>query len=164
MPARPLGGRLTLVGHGRRDRQVRGPLSVGGEPTDVVVATRRYRGRCCAAIVVVVPRGVVRRRHYSGAAIAFALALYALGASTREVRRRVSSWRIVGAATTAWVTLRRWIAAGRAGGLFVGVTAPDGAWRAIAMRLASVLAAQAPPSARERPLAERAFLGGVRMA
>jgi hypothetical protein len=128
------------------------------------VAVRRYRGRCCAAVVTVVPRGVVGRRHYSATAIALALALYALGTAAREVRRRVSSWRVVGAAATAWITLCRWIAAGAEGRLFIGIGARVAGQRAIAERLASVIAAQAPPSARARPLPERAFLGGLLMA
>src|SRR5690606_12136827 len=55
------GRRLGLVGHGLRERQVLGPLSASGAPEQVVLLVRRYRCRGCEAIVMSMPRGVLRR-------------------------------------------------------------------------------------------------------
>ena len=62
--ARPLGARLHVVGHGVRERQVRGPLHAGGPPGLVVVRVRRFRCRVCGAVITVLPRGVAPRRHF----------------------------------------------------------------------------------------------------
>jgi hypothetical protein len=88
---------LGLWGHGLRERQQRGPLEVGGAAPTVVIRERRYRCRGCGALLVVVPRGVLRGRHYSASAIGLALALFGVvGMSLAEVRRRVSPWPVVG--------------------------------------------------------------------
>jgi hypothetical protein len=50
---------MMLVGHGTRERQVRGPLAPGAMALDTVIRARRYRCRGCGAIVTVVPRGVI---------------------------------------------------------------------------------------------------------
>src|SRR5687768_17558971 len=70
-PSRPVGAAVVLVGHGLRDRQVRGPLEPAGPPTEITIQVRRYRCRACRAIVVVVPRGVAHARLFSLCAIAW---------------------------------------------------------------------------------------------
>jgi len=55
------------------------------------VPTRRFQCQLCDAVLVVVPRGMVPRKRYSGPAIAFALALWALARLDEpEVFDRVS--------------------------------------------------------------------------
>ena len=166
--SRPVGGGLVVIGHGMRERQHRGPLDVDAEPTEVVVSARRYLCRACEQTLTVVPAGVIGGRQYSASAIALAVALYGVvGLSPNEVRRRVSTWRVVGAtAATGWATLRRWLCAIRRGTLFGGVRAwPDGfSLRQAAERAATTLAAHALPSLARLPIEAQAFFGAVHMA
>jgi hypothetical protein len=145
--SRPVGEPLQLVGHGVRSRQLRGPAVADGPADEREVQLRRYRCLACEAVVAVGPRGLIRHRLFSGGAIALALALWARGATASEVRRRVSPWRIVGAAAAAgWRTLRRWAEAAREGRLWprsVG-PAPALSGREAAVRVARKLAALAP--------------------
>ena len=108
--SRPVGRRLRLHGHGTRSRQVQGPLAATVAPGIVELLLRRYLCTECGAVIVVGPRGLLGRRLYSAAAIALALARWALLAqSAAEVRGQVSPWRVVGtAAATGWAALRRW--------------------------------------------------------
>jgi hypothetical protein len=134
------------------------------------VARPRCSGSCsvvtcanpAAAVVVVGPRGLVRRRLYSAGAIALALTLFGvLGIAPGEVRRRVSPLRIVGAtAAASWASLRRWSRAVRARSLFPGVRAlpDDSTLREVAARAATTLAACAPGPAG-LALESAAFLG-----
>lgn len=118
-PSRPLGGRLGIVGHGVVERQLLGPATWPGPPEASLVKMRRYRCRACKAIVVVGPRGVVRRRSYRVGAIAGAIAAYARGETSAAVRRLVSPHSVVGgSARERWVTLTRWIDAAQGGRLF----------------------------------------------
>lgn len=164
------GEALMLWGHGLRERLLRGPLEPDGVPQDTVVRGRRFRCRACHGVLLVVPRGVVAGRHYAAAVIAWALALFGVvGLPPDEVRRHCSPDRVVGyAATGRWVTLRRWATAVRHGRLFarahVRWAAADRTPRAIAERAARTLAAYAPPTVRDRPVAIQAFLAGVQMA
>ncbi len=162
-PSRPVGATLGLEGHGLRTRQVRGPLAPGEPPTTIQIDVRRYRCSACEAIITVLPRGLVSRRHFSGGAIAQALARYGLdGESQGQVRRHTSPWTVLGdAARARWATLRRWIAAIGRGALFPCVRAMP-AWftaRQVAERAATTLAAFAPPALAPRPLLEQAFAG-----
>lgn len=117
--AQPVGGRLVLVGHGVVERQVRGPGWPQAAPEQRVLLLRRYRCRACRAIVVVGPRGLVRRRWYGAGAIALALSLYARGATSASVRAQTSPMRTIGpSAVEQWATLVRWIEAARRGELF----------------------------------------------
>jgi transposase len=126
---------------------------------------RRYHCLACGAILLVVPRGIRRRRLYSAGAIALALALWGVeGLAPGDVRARVSPWRIVGAtAAMGWASLRRWAHAVRDKALFACVRAsPDGArLRAIAARAATTLAAYASSSADALAISTRAFLGAA---
>jgi hypothetical protein len=147
-PSRPAGCALGLHGHGLRERHQWGPAEPGGAPALLGILLRRYMCQSCGAVVVVGPRGLVRRRLYSAGAIALALALYGvLGIAPAEVRRRVSPLRIVGpTAAVGWASLRRWSRAVRARRLFPAVRAlPAVATaRQVAARAATTLAAYAP--------------------
>jgi hypothetical protein len=116
---------MGIVGHGMVERQVRGPATPAGAPEQLVVRLCRYRCRACAAVLVVGPRGLVVRRWYGSGAIALALAAFARGATSAEIRTRTSPARNLGAAAAErWATLVRWIEAARAGDLF-GVAGLD---------------------------------------
>jgi hypothetical protein len=161
-PSRPTGGLLCLHGHGLRERHQWGPLEPSATPSLIGVLLRRYLCQSCGAVVVVGPRGLIRRRLYSAGAIALALTLYGvLGIAPGEVRRRVSPLRIVGATAAAgWASLRRWSRAVRARRLFPAVRAlsADATLRQVAARAATTLAAYAPGSAG-LSIESAAFLG-----
>jgi hypothetical protein len=133
----------------------------------VVLPTRRYECQHCPAVLVVVPSETVPRRHYTAAAIAFALALYGVGQrSHAEVRAAVSSDERVGvSAERRWCTLSRWIDAVSEGALFPTVPqmAGDPPRRVIAERAAMAIGAHAPPSLPEGAPALRAFVGAMHM-
>lgn len=149
-----------LHGHGLRDRQVRGPTDPDAVPTWVVVACRRYVCTACDVVMTVVPRGIVPRRHYGHAAIAMALALWAIvGAPVADVRRRVCAWRHSHEAPTSWPTLRRWARAARD---VIGDASL--ALEVAAARAAQIAIGLAPPEARHMPRWAQAFAGGSVMA
>lgn len=107
--SRPAGAPLALVGHGLRDRQVRGPAEVTGEPEIRSLWVRRYRCLRCGGVTTVLPRGLCARRHYSASAIGLSLCLFGLlRLSLRETRRRVCPWRIP---SDGWTTLLGWVRA-----------------------------------------------------
>jgi hypothetical protein len=139
-----MGDRVVIVGHGVVERQVRGPVSPGGPAEEVVVVMRRYRCRACRAILVVGPRGLVRRRWYGAGAIALALSTYARGETSAAARARTSPSHVVGAsAAERWATLTRWIDAARRGDVF-GVTGLGGLdRRRVAEHVALALAGRA---------------------
>jgi hypothetical protein len=147
-PGRPAGAALGLHGHGLRERHQWGPVELGAVPALIGILVRRYQCQPCGAVVVVVPRGIVRRRLYSASALALVLALYGVaGLSPAEVRRRVSPLGIIGAtAASGWASLRRWTRAVRAGQLFPLVRAlpTHATLRQVAARAATTLAAYAP--------------------
>lgn len=135
---------------------------MGGTPRLLGILARRYECQSCGAIVMVVPRGVVYRRLYSGGAIALALAFWGVaGLAPAEVRKRVSPFAIVGATAAAgWASLRRWSRAVRAGRLFPVVRAlpAQATLRQVAARAATTLAAYAP-GAGGLSIDSAAFLG-----
>jgi hypothetical protein len=117
-------------------------------------------------VILVVPRGLLPRRHYTASAIALALTLWAaLRRTQREVRRRVSRSRIVGVSRPErWVTLSRWSDAARRGALFRQVRPIQaGTRREVAARIAMVIVAHAPPGFAGIGLEVQAFEGGARM-
>ena len=155
----PLGGRVGLVGHGVRRRQQRGPRAPGCEPVVVELTLRRYRCMHCGAVVTTGPADLVRRRLFSGPAIALALALWSHAATPAPaVRRAVSPWHVVGAAAArGWASLRRWAQAAAVGGLWRSlVCATEPTLRARAGRITGFLAAQVVSSAA---VVDRAFVG-----
>jgi len=161
-PSRPAGEPVGLHGHGLRERHQWGPVELGAAAVLIGILARRYQCQACGAVVMVVPRGIVRRRLYSASAIALALALYGAAAlAPGEVRRRVSPLRIVGATAAAgWASLRRWSRAVRAGRLFPVVRAlpAEATLRQVAARAATTLAAYAL-GGRGLSIDSAAFLG-----
>ena len=107
--SRPSGAGVVLVGHGSRERQVRGPAWSQGEPEIKVIVVRRYRCRLCGGLTTVLPRGLTARRHYSASAIGLSLCLYGMRRlSVGETRQRVCTWPI-GFETERWTTLPAWV-------------------------------------------------------
>jgi len=162
--AREPGRSLGIVGHGVRDRQQRGPTAADAEPAVIAVPVRRYLCVRCETTMTVVPREVEPRRHYSKPAIALALArLGLLGETATAIRRAVCSWPII--ATEGWPMLRRWIRAVSRGALFPSARPRPGAVAAeIAMRVAQVALAHAPPTERGAPALALVFAGAIAMA
>jgi hypothetical protein len=157
--SRPTGGKLVLHGHGLRDRQVRGPTDADTVPTWVVIACRRYTCTACDATMTVVPRGIAPRRHYGHAAIAMALALWAIvDAPVADIRRRVCAWRHSHEAPSTWPTLRRWAHAAHA-----AIGDASLALEVAAARAAQIAIGRAPPDARHAPRWAQAFAGGCVM-
>jgi hypothetical protein len=156
------GQRLGLVGHGGRDRQLRGPPTLTAEPTARTVRTRRYRCRRCASVIAVVPRQVLARRHFAAGAIALALFIFGkLGSTAADAARRIGSWAH---GPGAWRTLRRWIAAIDAGTLFPCVRGSPEEWtpRQRAERAAMTVAALVP--ATTDPSEEALVFAGAALA
>jgi hypothetical protein len=140
VPGKPVG----LVGHGLRGRQLRGPPAAGEAPTTRSLLVRRYVCRGCHAVLVVVPRQVLARRHFAAGAIGMALFIFGkLGASAADAAKRAGSWTT---GPSAWRTLRRWIAAIDAGRLFSAVRHAPLGWppRRRAERAAMTLCALVP--------------------
>jgi hypothetical protein len=108
--------------------------------------------------LVVVPRGVLARRHFSAGAIALALYRLAGGARVVDIRREVGGQ----GETAAWPTLRRWLRAGRQSRLWASVRAspPDWSPRHVAERIAMTLLAHAP-GAHGAPVDVRVFAGAA---
>jgi hypothetical protein len=159
--ARPVGGRLVIVGHGVVERQLRGPIAAEAEAESIVVQVRRYRCLACKAILTVGPRGRVRRRWYGAGAIALAFEGYARGETSASIRHRVSpSATVGGSARERWVTLVRWIDAAGGGRLF-GVSAlGDLPRRRVAELVVLALAGRAGRALGD-DLAEAAFAGAA---
>lgn len=142
--SREPGRALVIVGHGLRTRTVEGPLSAGAVATLTEVVSRRYRCRACAAILVVLPRGVGRGYRYTLSAIAWALALWGSErAPAAQVRARTSTALTVGASSAhRWASLPRWTRC--ALGLFGVAAYEHGTMRQRASTIASFVAAHAP--------------------
>jgi hypothetical protein len=154
---------LTVVGHGVRERQQRGPSEVGAVPGEVTIMQRRFRCRSCGAVMVVAPAQVLRYRLFSVGAIVWALSLFGCdGLSPRRVRERVSPWRVVGAAAArSWQALREWVRAAEAGLLLRLWPLGAGSPRQVAAGAVWALTAQAPPSARDGSTAHQAVSGAL---
>lgn len=155
-----------LQGHGSRERQVWGPLSVGAPPQVHVLRVRRYRCTRCHAVVTVTPAEVMHKRLYAAAVIGLALALFGLVLlSPWQVRQQVSPWQVVGATSSGrWRTLRRWCEAALEGQLWQSVRGrvAEGPVRQVAERCASALAGYALPSSQPAPLVVQVFHGAAR--
>jgi hypothetical protein len=165
-PSRPVGGGLVLYGHGQRDRQQWGPPAPDLPPAIRVVRVRRYECQRCGALTTVVPAETLTKRLYSGAAIAWALALFGISLlSPVDVRALVSPWRVVGASSARhWVTLSRWCAAAAEGRLFRAVRslALSGSARKVAQTVAAAVGAHTLPSPEPPTLDVLAFFGAAR--
>jgi len=150
---------MAIVGHGLVERQVRGPMSPSGVAEQGVVVMRRFRCRACRAVLVVGPRGLLRRRWYSAGAIAIALAMYASGETSAAARGRTSPARVLGSsAIDRWISLPRWIEAVRRGELF-GVSGLEAAPRRRVAELVVLALAARGGRRLGGDLAESAFAG-----
>jgi len=153
---------VVLHGHGLVERQQRGPATAGEEPTCAVVIARRYLCTACDTVMRVLPASSVARKHFSGAAIALAFALWGLRRkSAREAREQVSDQRIFGAGARGWRSLTRWAREVAAGRLFAGLGLRGfaGGPRAVAARAAQALMGWAAAAAREAAPEAAAFDG-----
>lgn len=112
----PVGKRMMLVGHGTRQRQVRGPLAPGATALHTVIRTRRYRCRGCGAIVIVLPRGVVAGRHFGAGAIGLALHGWSMEKRSLDQVREALGGR--DEERRGWPAARRWVDAIQAGRMF----------------------------------------------
>jgi len=157
------GEKLSLHGHGVRSRQQWGPPSPAAPPEFAEIVLRRYQCCECRGVCVVGPAGIVRRRLYSGAAIAWALALYGLlKCRIAAVRCRTSPWRVLGAAARgSWHSLRRWLRAVREGALWPRLRLAPTHWvaRQVAEHVAASVSAQAPTRYAKESIETRAFHG-----
>lgn len=157
-------GRINIQGHGVVRRHQRGPPRPGEPAEDVTLLIRRYRCKPCRAVIRVVPSSATARKHFSGAAIAAALALWGLcGQTAAKVREVVNDRSTDGEA--GWSSLSRWARALSAGTLFpeLNLRGVAGTARALAAKAASVLCGWAPPPCRESPRDHQAFAGACRM-
>lgn len=155
-------GRVVLHGHGVRGRAHWGPGEPDEPPHKDKLVQRRYKCQRCEAVIVVRPRGTIRHRRYSGAAIVLALWLWAgeqMGDA--EVRRQVGVHPQHGnSRPERWTTLRRWAKAAQAGGLWRSVLgSSDWTLRACAERAARVVGALADPVLTDPR--RRAFVGAA---
>jgi len=115
--------------------------------------------------MTVLPAPAQPRKHFSGAAIALALALWGLGGwSAARVREAVSDWAHTGASARGWRSLSRWARQVARGHLF-GALPPmaGGGARQVAARAAQALCGHAPPQVRGQGLEAQAFAGACRM-
>ena len=154
-----------LQGHGRRERQVRGPAAPNAAPGLSGLLVRRYRCTICGALCTVGPRELLTQRLYTASAIGWALALYGvLGLAAAAVRQLVSPWAIWGASARRWPTLLRWVKAIRSRRLWRCVRPAPLWWtaRQLAERAATTIAALALPSLEPPPIEVQAFHGAAR--
>lgn len=158
---------MVIHGHGTVERQLRGPRRPDGVALCIVEICRRYFCQACKTVIRVLPAAATSRKHFSGAAIALALAAWGLCAmSARQVRALVNDARIEGAAARGWRTLRRWADDVRSGKLFAIEALrilPEGR-RACAARAAQVLAGYADRAVAERPVTHQSFDGVLHVA
>jgi hypothetical protein len=161
----PTGKAKVLIGHGLVSRQVRGPLEVGGATAEHVLMLRRYLCLACGHTHTVGPCGLVRRRYYSGQAIALVLALLASGPAVEARRRVATAGRLDRTGLDRldrWSACERWVEAARRGELFPRVGRHDDGLsrRAVAERTALWLAGRVGLGPGF-DLAERAFAGAA---
>ena len=161
--SRPVGGCLQVVGHGLRDRQLRGGLDADGAAACITIRARRYHCRACGAVITVVPLGVAARRHFGAGTLGLAVALFGHGCPARQIRDRLGG---LGAPEVhGWVTLRRWTTALARGALLARLgPLPLMVPRARAARAAIILATYAPPSLSSAGFARQVFEGAVQLA
>jgi hypothetical protein len=164
--SRKVGGKVMLHGHGVRERQQRGPATPDAAAAVSGIIMRRYHCQQCGAVITAAPESVAKHKLYSAPAIALALALFGvLRMAARDVRQRVSPWRVIGDLNAErWATLARWTRTVRTRKLFRRVRAcPDRfTLRQVAERAAMTLAAQCPSPYATAPPAVRAFFGAAR--
>jgi hypothetical protein len=156
-------GRLLLHGNGLVERQMRGPATADGKPTFVVIKVREYECQGCGAAMRVVPRAVVPRKHFSGCAIAMALAIVGLLEQSAAVARQRVNEAQTGYGARGWRSVGRWIADVAGGRLFAELDLrelPKSA-REVARRASQALCGRAPPTSRSGPPEHQAYAGAA---
>lgn len=161
----PVGGRIVVQGHGKRQRQAWGPASPRAPPEIQVLMVRRYHCIACGAVTTVAPSETLTKRLYTAPAVGWALALFGLLLMTpRAIRELVTPLRIWGTTSgVRWQTLLRWTEAAAAGRLFSTVREMPTEWstRTVAARVAALLSACTLPSPEPPPLDVQAFHGAA---
>jgi hypothetical protein len=111
--------------------------------------------------MTVLPASAQPYKHFSGAAIGLALALWGLcQRSAAQVREAVNDWAHTGAAARGWRSLVRWAEQVGRGKLWAGLHAPvAGSARQQAGRAAQALCGHAPAEVRHQGLDAQAFAG-----
>jgi hypothetical protein len=134
---------------------------VGEAAVTQVCGCRRYECQQCGAVMTVLPASAQPYKHFSGAAIALALALWGLcQRSAAQVRAAVNDWVHTGAAVRGWRSLVRWAEQVGQGQLFAGLPmAAAGSARQQAERAAQALCGHAPTEVRHQGLEAQAFAG-----
>ncbi len=157
------GKRLVVVGHGLRERQLRGPPWVGAEAVELTIRVRRFRCLSCGAVMMVAPPEVCRYRLFSSIAIVWALVLFGIERlSAAEVRKRISPWRKVGfTACRGWQTLGKWIRSAKSGSLFPVKSRWAQKPQQVAGSIAWKLTALAPPQMGTESIARQAVSGAL---
>ena len=160
------GGEVWIHGHGVVQRQQRGPVSPEGVGVKREVACRRYRCKACTAVLTVLPEAALARKHFSGAAMALALALWGLcGWSAAQVRAVVGGRMPSGGRPRGWRTLTRWARQVADGTLWASLDSrAKGAPRQVAAHVAQCLCGWAPPWARAAGLPHQAFAGACHVS
>lgn len=147
---------MGMVGHGLRERQVRGPITPVGKPTLLCIKARRYRCRHCRKVTTVLARGVIARRHYGAFGIALAFLMYGMeGKSLGKVREAVAPGKTF---EDGWPSVRRWVKAVASRRMFEGTRplSEHATPRKIAERVAGTILSIAPSGGDVR---ERLFAG-----
>lgn len=117
--------------------------------------------------MIVLPAVAQPLKHFSGGAIATALALWGLcGERAALVRSQVNDWQVAGHAARGWRSLARWALDGAQGKLFAGLSLldPGGTPRQQATRVAQALCGRAPIEDRTAGIPEQAFAGAAHVA
>jgi transposase len=161
------GDKVWIYGHGVRERQQRGPAVPGEAPEVRILTLRRYHCQRCGAVITCAPSSAQKHKHFSGSAIAWALALFGvLQLTVRAVRERTSPWRITGAQNSdRWASLRRWARAVKTQRLFPSVRVCPAVFtlRQVSERAAMTLASMSRAHSATAPPAVRAFFGAAQV-
>jgi hypothetical protein len=155
-PSRPVGEPLRVVGHGARERDVYGVLTLGAAPVVTSVSCRRYRC-ACGCVMLVGPCDLAPSRRFTLFTIALALLRLAAGTSPTQIRAELAPGRSF---EEGWASLRRWALAVAEGRLFRWIRGvSELAGRALAVRVSAVLAEGSGLDARQASPEERVFAG-----
>lgn len=134
-----------------------GVLATDGRPLSVGVEGRRYQCQACGCVMLVVPRDLGPWRRYTLATIALALAGFAAATTAGALRRRFAPGRTL---EEGWPALRRWLRAVSGGRLFRWIRGvSELAGRALAERVAAVIAEASGYGARASSLEDRVWAG-----
>ena len=161
------GSRCRIHGHGVRGRTQRGPLTAEAEADCRCEMNRRYECQDCGAVMAVMPVWTAPFKHFTGAAIGMALALWGMcGQSAGDVRERVNDRRTRGYGARGWRCLARWAGDAGCGQLFaaLGVAPQTGQPHTIAERVAQALCGCTPRPEVGSSYEQLAFAGACHVS